>query len=195
MMIMKRKSKFFLTTAGISGVTLALALLTGASSSQAATGVVNDFNTAAQLTTKFNSYISAGTVGWGSTGGISGTGAIHAADGDSFAVFAAKSSYSLGPVGSSYAFSAYLDSEGGAGYSGVGFTSLVPSASTDNASLGSGVFRPTDALGVSVHGGGFIFHNGTTDYSGSWGGSSAPIITDTAFAGGGGLHQRWLVQD
>jgi hypothetical protein len=33
-------------------------------------------------------------------------------------------------------------------------------------------FRPSDALGISVHGGGFVFHNGATDFNGLWDGSN-----------------------
>jgi hypothetical protein len=66
-----------------------------------------------------------------------------------------------------------MKSVGNSGYSGMGFTALEPSASN-----GSGnPYRPTDALGVSVHGGGFVFHVGATDHNGSWGSSaSSPMV-------------------
>jgi hypothetical protein len=185
-MIMKRNTKFALSTVGMTGIVLTSVFVLGASSSQAATGITNDFNTEAQVTDNLHSYVDSGVVAWGATGGLSDTGAINTDNNDVNAVFATKSSYSLGPVGSTYAFSSYINSLGSSGYSGVGFTSLVPSASADDDSV-NGIFRPTDALGVSVHGGGFFFHNGATDFGGGWSDGGSPIIIDTAFTGGGDL--------
>jgi len=150
----------------MTGVIFASVFVVGASASQASTAVTNDFNTEAQVADNFNAYISSGTVGWGATGGLFGTGALNTDSNPVFGVFATKSTYSVGPVGSTYAMSAYVNSVGNSGYSGIGFTALTPSASADNGSLG--VFRPTDALGVSVNDGGYVFHNGTTDQSGTW---------------------------
>lgn len=154
-------------------VIFVFAPLLGASAS---TSLSYDFDNVGDLAANFDAYVPAGNVAQQSaTGGLNNSGAIAAAQNtNTSAVFASKATYSLGPVGSVYTFSSYMQSIGGNGYSGMGFTSLVPSAS--NA---SGVpFRPTDALGISVHGGGFVFHNGATDFNGNFDGSGLdPAIT------------------
>ena len=128
------------------------------------TSVTYNFNTTGSLSAEFNSYVQSGTISQSANGGIDNTGAINA-PAQANAVFATKSSYSIGPIGSSYTFTAFLQSVGNSGYSGVGFTASAPSAST----TGGGPFRTNDALGVSVHGGGFELHNGTAaNISGGW---------------------------
>ena len=75
------------------------------------------------------------------------------------------------PVDSVYKFSLYAKSFEG-GYAGMGF-------SANSTVTSSGVypdrFTPTDALGVSLHGGGFFIHNGNTDIEGQWNGSGNPV--------------------
>jgi hypothetical protein len=78
-------------------------------------------------------------------------------------------------VGSTYVFTAYMKSVGNGGYSGMGFTAQVPSSG--NAS--GNPYHPNDALGISVHGGGFIFSNSANDFSGYWSGGSDEAITPT----------------
>ncbi|WP_162784046.1 hypothetical protein [Aurantimicrobium sp. MWH-Uga1] len=134
-----------------------------ATSASASTDVSFNFDTAGQLTSEFNSYVASGSVSQTLTGGISNSGAINAPS-SANAVYTTKSSYSIGPVGSSYTFTSFIQSVGNNGYSGMGFTSLAPGALS-----ASGVpYRPNDALGISVHGGGFVFHNGVTNYNGAW---------------------------
>ena len=142
----------------------------------ATTGSSSDFNTPGDLAAKFNSYVYSdpSTVSQSTTGGISDSGSISA-PGSAEAIFTTKSLYTLGPVGSSYTFSSFMKSVGNGGYGGMGFTALEPSS--ENATAPYGPMRPLDALGISVHGGGFIFHNGATDYSGSWTQSSDATIT------------------
>jgi LPXTG-motif cell wall-anchored protein len=160
--------------------TLAVAALTvaslfGSHSASASTTLSFDFNTSTELTTNFNSHVSSGPVGWASSGGISDSGSISA-PGSNSAVYATKSAFSIGPVGSTYIFTAYMKSVGNAGYSGMGFTAQVPSS----GSASGNPYRPTDALGISVHGGGFIFSDGATNLSGNWNGSSTDAaITKT----------------
>ena len=160
---------------------LVVTLLVGATAAAAAVSQYFDFNSPGQLAGSFDSYISSssGPVAQSLTGGLADSGAISALDEvGSQAVFTTKDTYSLGPVGSTYAFSAYMKSEGNSGYSGLGFSSLLPSA-TNSTGVG-GIFRPTDALGISVHGGGFAFHNGAQDFWGNWGSeypSYDPAIT------------------
>lgn len=141
--------------------------------SNSSSSVIYDFNTPGQLADEFNSYVNSGTVSQTTTGGISNSGAINA-PGSANAIFASKDQYSLGNEGSVLKFSSYLKSVFNSGYSGMGFTSLTPSAT--NAST-SQSYAPNDALGVSVHGGGFILHNGGTTYSGSWNSDNTGITT------------------
>ncbi len=155
------------------GSALALAVvLVPASMAIAATFESNDFNDPGDLAAGFNAYIDSGTVSQSTNGGISDSGAINA-PGSADAVFSSKSGYSMGPVGSTYTFSSFLQSVGNSGYSGMGFTSLTASAATATGTP----YRPVDALGISVHGGGFVFHDGATDYNGSWDSTTDPGIT------------------
>jgi outer membrane protein OmpA-like peptidoglycan-associated protein len=127
----------------------------------AATAESYDFNTTGQLASNFDlSSGSSGSYSQSTTGGIANSGAINA-PGSLNAVFASKNSYTLGAVGSKYTFSSYIKSVGNSGYSGMGF-SATP------GTTGGTPYRPSDALGISVHGGGFVFHNGATNYSANW---------------------------
>lgn len=138
------------------------------------TSVFYDFNTSGDLTNSFNSYISSGTISQSINGGISNTGAINVTSGSADAVYTTKSSYSIGPVGSSYTFTCLLKSVGNSGYSGMGFTALNAGAGNSSGSP----YRPTDALGLSVHGGGFVLHNGSnSDIFGNWTGGAAGVQT------------------
>lgn len=156
----------------IGGALLVSSLLVPASAALAATSVSYTFDAAGDLATGFDSYVASGVVAQTLTGGLSNTGAINA-PGSANAVFTSRAGYSMGPVGSTYTFSSFLQSVGNSGYSGMGFTSLTASA----ASASGTPYRPIDALGISVHGGGFVFHNGATNLSGSWNSSSNAGIT------------------
>lgn len=162
----------------IATLVLAVILSSGVTASSASTSVSYDFNTSGQLTAEFNSYVAAGSsLEQSATGGIGNTGAIRPTAGDSSAtnnaVFASKDSYSLGPVNSSYTFTAFMKSVGNGGYSGMGFTALAPAVGTVSGSP----FRPNDALGVSVHGGGFVFHVEGTNYFRNWSGTPSSPVT------------------
>lgn len=152
-----------------------------------------DFNTAGQLDNDFNSFVSSGTVDQSVDGGIGNTGSISTHDADANAVFQPKARYSIGPVGSEYSFASYMKSVGNGGYSGFGFTATSPSADTDTSNYGP--FRPVDALGISVHGGGFVFHNGSVDTNGSWNSDNSDITTITKASIGdllnNGSPDRW----
>jgi hypothetical protein len=153
-------------------IVLAVLFSSGVTASSASTSVSYDFNTAGQLTSEFNSYVSSGTVEQSASGGIGNTGSIGPTSGSSYtadAVFTSKDSYSIGPVGSSYTFTSFMKSVGNSGYSGMGFTALAPSAGNSSQNV---AFRPKDALGISVHGGGFVFHNGLNDPQAQWDDSS-----------------------
>lgn len=129
----------------------------------AALSVSYDFNTLGMSTESFNTSGTLTHITESINRGIASTGSIslelnQSAD----AVFSSKDGYSMGPVGSTYTFSAFMKSVGNSGYSGMGFTTSSPSVNSGNP------YRPTSALGISVHGGGFVFHNGPTDRHGNW---------------------------
>jgi hypothetical protein len=169
------------TSAFVPRLLCALAALMGivlcsfsASASYASTVISTDFNTPGQLAADFNSYESTGTISQSANGGISDTGAINALPGTANGIFATKTSFSMGPVGSSYTFVSYLKNGGGSGYGGMGFTSVAPSA----GQVAVGLFRPSDGLGVAVHGGGFLFYNGGSQFASNWTGlGQDPAIT------------------
>lgn len=149
----------------IASLTIVVAPLV-ATSAFASTSLTYNFDSAGDLSTGFNSYVGAGSISQVNTGGLSNSGAVNVPTG-SAGVFTTKTSYSMGPVGSTYVFASYMFIDGSNGYGGMGFTS-APSPNVSNTSSSSGPLVPTDALGISVHGGGFIFHNGATDYTGLW---------------------------
>lgn len=165
MQLFKRTPRSRALTMGALATVAAIVLAPLASTSaMAASTFTYDFNTAGDLTSLFDSYVSSGSVGQSAAGGISGSGAINA-PGEANAVFATKAKFGIGPIGSVYNFSAYIQSVGNAGYSGVGFTALTPSSTNARKVT---AYRPIDALGISLHGGGFIFENGSTDTPGTW---------------------------
>jgi uncharacterized glyoxalase superfamily protein PhnB len=156
---------------------LGATLFVGAPASWASVSLSYDFNTLGEVDANFNKYVASGSITQANSGGIGGSGAINL--GTANGVYATKKAFSIGPVGSTYVFTAFMQSVGNSGYSGMGFTSEAPSAS--NAAT-SPVYRPNDALGMSVHGGGFFFHDGATNSSGSWGqtGTVSGVNTVTA---------------
>jgi hypothetical protein len=140
----------------------------------ASSSTTYDFNTVGDLARYFNGTgPGQASVSEAVDGGIGDSGSIRVPLSAVDAVYTSREGYSLGPVGSTYTFSTFLKSEGNSGYSGVGFTIASP-ATTGSPSA----FRPNDAFGISVHGGGFIFHNGDEDSFGDWGGGwQSPGIT------------------
>jgi len=141
------------------------------SGANANVSVSYNFDTAGDLENNFNQVVGSGAITQSLTGGINNSGAI-ATPGSANAVFSSKSSYSMGPTGSTYTFTSFLQSVGNSGYSGMGFTTSSPATTTN-----SPVYRPADAIGISVHGGGFVLHNGTTNVDGSWGSDNAGVTS------------------
>ena len=166
----KRKPKFYLSAP----VIVATLIFSTQQVAFASTSVSYNFNTSGDLSTKFDSYVASGSFSQSLSGGISNSGALNAPASPAYAVFSPKDQYSIGGVGSTYTFSSFIKSEGGNGYSGMGF-SATPSVKT--SAITTPPHRPTDALGVSVHGSGFYFHNGATNYIGYWNPSNI-LITD-----------------
>lgn len=137
-----------------------------------------DFNTPGALASDFSTYLDTGTLIQSANGGIDDTGAIAPDPLNSTnATVQPNANYSMGPVGAKYNFSGYMRSLGNSGYSGFGFTSLDNTSDNVCGCVANGVFRPKDAFGISVHGGGWELHNGSVDYSGSWSGSGG-LATD-----------------
>lgn len=172
---MKIKSLLALTTSIVLSAGLLVSIAAPASATIAES---YDFNTALDLQNNFDATLGAGSTSLNysqtASGGIANTGAINAPNSLS-AVFASKNSYSKGATGSKYTFSSYLQSIGNSGYSGMGF-SATPSTAAGYP------YRPSDALGISVHGGGFVFHVKGTDYNGQWasGGTSIESVKTSA---------------
>lgn len=151
-------------TLATAAVAATLAVTFGTAPAFADGTLTYDFNTAGQLDENFDGYVSDGTIGQAVDGGVSGSGSISTNDSSADAIYTTKAGFTLGPVGASYTFSALMRSVGNGGYSGMGFTAQPASA---NNTTSSSVFRPTDAIGISVHGGGYVFHNGD-DRFGNW---------------------------
>ena len=165
---MRTRSKLlaFLTATILLSVGPSVVPLSGvAPSAVAAETISYNFNTPGDLAANFNTYVSQGSVFESTSGGIGNTRAIEVNPSiTTNAVLATKDGYSLGPVGSTYTFTSQMRSFANSGYSGMGFSSLTPAS---DAASGT-PYRPNDALGISIHGGGYVFHNGGTDASGSW---------------------------
>ncbi len=142
---------------------LVATLFVGAPASWASVSLSYNFNTPGEVDANFNKYVASGSITQANSGGIGGSGAINLTTAN--AVYATKKAFSIGPVGSTYVFTTFMQSIGNSGYSGMGFTSTAPSAGTAGSDS-HGVFRPNDALGLSVHGGGFEFHDGVASESG-----------------------------
>lgn len=153
-------------------------------SASATIQLVYDFDTAGDVASNFDEFVLDGTVEHTLTGGLSDSGAIST-PGNSKAVYTTKSRYAIGSPGSSYEFVAYMHNQGGDGYSGMGFTAL--SAAGANAS--GYPYVPLDALGVSVHGGGFVFHDDGNTYEELWTGAqnTAEITEVQAYTAGSGV--------
>ncbi|MCK4866358.1 MAG: hypothetical protein KAT06_13155, partial [Gammaproteobacteria bacterium] len=135
----------------------------------AATSTYYDFNTSDQLSTFF--YNDGGsTVAWNATSGISGTGAVNVGATSTNEVFVTKQGYVNGGEGSVYTFTSYIKSIYNGGYSGLGFTN-------DPNAVHLRYATPATTLGISVHGGGFFFHNNAADSSGSW--DSGGVVNST----------------
>ena len=142
------------------------------------------FDTSASLTDNFNIKVGPQTTlsqisvqqNWGLNG--SGGLKIDIGSGDlgnRAAIFSTKERYTVknSPIDSVYKFSLYARSHQ-SGYAGIGFT-----ANADDSTSGiyPDYFTPKDALGVSMHGGAFIIHNGTQKIERSWNSASGNGVT------------------
>ncbi|MFC0878245.1 YDG domain-containing protein [Saccharicrinis sp. FJH2] len=120
-----------------------------------------DFNTAGLLNQEFTGTGATGNVSQSTNTGMAGSGAISVISTSTNAVFITKQAYAIGGPGSVYEFTAYMKSVWNSGYGGVGFT-------TDANATYSNYAHPTNSIGISVHGGGYILNSGTQYSTGSW---------------------------
>lgn len=139
-----------------------------------------NFNTAGELNAYFNRNNTSPTVTQSTNTGIGGTGAINLVPAVN-AVFVAKQGFALGSIGSTYSCSTFFQSVGNSGYGGFGVTTNPSAAYVANAS-------PNNGIGISVHGGGYIFNNNSTTSSGNWPTSSNWSGTDLL---NGGSPDKW----
>ncbi|WP_445718764.1 beta strand repeat-containing protein [Flavobacterium sp.] len=104
--------------------------------------------------------------------GIGGSGAVNIGNTSANEVYTTKQGYSNGGVGSVYEFSTFVKSEYNSGYSAIGFTSVSAQPHSNSG-------NPAVCLGVSVHGGGFIFYNNSSADGGSW--QSGGVVNASIF--------------
>jgi gliding motility-associated-like protein len=128
-----------------------------------------DFNTVGDLTRYFNQGGSTTNVTESATGGINNSRRISVTQTNTNEVFVTKQGYVNGGVGSVYEFTTYFKSVWNSGYGGVGFT-------TDANATYSNYAYPTNSIGISVHGGGYIFNSGDLTSSGSWTSSISDLL-------------------
>lgn len=129
-----------------------------------------NFNTAGELSSEFNQGGSASNISQSATGGIGNTGSITVS-GSANEVFTTKEGYSVTGEGAIYEFQTYFRSQANSGYGGIGFT-------TNPNATHSQYATPSDGIGISVHGGGYIFHSSGTHQSGSWTSSISDLLNN-----------------
>ncbi|WP_193702249.1 hypothetical protein [Flavobacterium haoranii] len=126
------------------------------------TSTFYDFNTPGDLSEFFTrGNTNTTNITQSTNTGLGSTGAVNIGNASAYEVYTTKQGYSNGGIGSVYEFSTFIKSEYNSGYSAIGFTSVSaqPHANSGN---------PAVCLGVSVHGGGFIFYNNSTADYGDW---------------------------
>ena len=135
-----------------------------------------EFNSAGDLSSNFyndgsQSYGSETLPRFESSGGLDNGGYIRVNDNSSSVdvdeVFITKQGYSNGGVGSNYTFSTYFKSNG-VGYGGLGFQIPNSDGSLTTAAQGQYARSTGKVLGISFHGGGYIWHNGVNNESLYW---------------------------
>ncbi len=141
----------------------------------AAQSLLYDFNTSGQLAANFTKGGTTCTnTSQSTTTGISGSGALSLTGGTSCnEIYTSKVSFTMAGVGSKFEFTCFLKSEYNSGYGGVGFTS-------NQAATHWSYAAPSDGIGLSAHGGGYIFTSGTTTSTGTWQGISDLLNSGSA---------------
>ncbi len=128
--------------------------------SQSQVTKVFDFNTTNQLLTEFTQGGGSKLIIQNNKEGIGGSGTVKVL-GETNEVFTSKQGYSITGKGAHYEFKTYFKSEYNSGYGGFGFT-------TNPNATHHFYAAPKDGLGISLHGGGYIFNSGLTSESGNW---------------------------
>ncbi len=129
--------------------------------SNAQTSASYDFNSTSQLSEYFFDNDNPATVTAASTGGLSNSGSIAVTATSTNAIFVTKQGYANGGDGAVYTLRSFVKSIYNGGYSGMGFTS-------NSGSTHSRYAAPATGIGISVHGGGYVFNNDSSTISGSW---------------------------
>ncbi len=134
-----------------------------------------EFNTSTELSNNFyddgdQSY-SETLPRFQSTGGLNNSGYIKVNNDsnseDVDEVFISKQGYSNGGVGSIYKFSIFFKSDG-VGYGGLGFQIPESDESLNTTAQGEYARSTGKVLGISFHGGGYLWHNGANNYPFNW---------------------------
>lgn len=144
----------------------------GVGPASSSSSVSFDFNTPGQLAAEFEFVPVSGTVQQSVDGGIGGSGAVNVPDAGTSVFLASKSKYSIGGSGSKYTITSFIRNSGN-GFFGVGFTNRASSGSN----MAAAHSRPDDAVGVSIEGSRFHFHNGSVNFQGTWKEGSAQVTT------------------
>ena len=141
-------------------VLITVLLLALPTMTHASTSAVYNFD-GTDLTTFFNNPDNPTNVTEEPDGGISDGGSIEVTSASTNAVFPTKDGYVNGGEGAVYEFRSYVKSVYNSGYSGMGFTT-DPNAAHNNYAA------PAQGVGISVHGGGFVYNNDSSIVSGDW---------------------------
>jgi len=149
-----------MTSKTLKNYSLIIVLFLSYISAQSQVSTVFDFNTSNQLLTEFTQGGNSKLITQSSKDGIGGSGTINVL-GETDEIFTSKQGYSITGKGAHYEFKTYFKSEYNSGYGGFGFTSN-PNAKHHFYAA------PSEGLGISVHGGGYIFNSGLTAESGKW---------------------------
>lgn len=149
-----------MTSKTLQSYSLIVLLVLSYFSIQAQVTNVFDFNTTNQLQTEFTQGGNSKLISQSLKDGIGGSGTVNVL-GETDEVFTSKQGYSISGKGAHYEFKTYFKIEYNSGYGGFGFTSNPKAKHHFYAA-------PIEGLGISVHGGGYIFNSGLTTESGKW---------------------------
>ena len=154
--------------------------------SNAQTSASYDFNSTSQLSQYFFNNNNPATVTAASTGGLSNSGSIAVTATSTNAIFVTKQGYANGGDGAVYTLRSFVKSIYNGGYSGMGFTS-------NSGSTHSRYAAPATGIGISVHGGGYVFNNDSSTISGSWGSANVKPSSISDLLNSGSPTDSWYL--
>ncbi len=154
--------------------------------SNAQTSASYDFNSTSQLSQYFFDNDNPATVTAASTGGLSNSGSIAVTATSTNAIFVTKQGYANGGDGAVYTLRSFVKSIYNGGYSGMGFTS-------NSGSTHSRYAAPATGIGISVHGGGYVFNNDSSTISGSWGSANVKPSSISDLLNSGSPTDSWYL--